>query len=224
MKSEPFIRIPATLPRRLNAHEMNQRGYDVRIDEDRVSVEHRASPRPRTTAILTLAYLGYCQLPAIRRVLADFYHSHDPIIGGFALVLLLIPFLFGITWLFFASGEVMNCDTKELHFAKRRTFGRWHRFRFPSSQIRELHRASRGNPKSRNYTVLTFQYKGRTFDMLEDLSRTDSDRVLLACKSMGVDTVIALDPGEAMLKDIDQRGWFINPLRSDGDQNPSETH
>jgi hypothetical protein len=63
--------------------------------------------------------------------------------------------------------------------------------------------------------VLTFQYDGRTFDMLEYLSDTDSDHVLKACKSMGLDAIVTVDEGAAMLRDIDQRGWFINPLRPD---------
>ncbi len=205
-------------------HETKGRGYRVRIEEDRVSVEHRASFRRSTIAELAILYLCYCLFTDVRKTIVDFYNSHDAVIGGFALLLLLIPFLFGATWLFFASGEVMSCGAQELYFAKRRIWGRWHRFRFPSTEIRELRSTFRGSSKTRIYTVLTFKYNGHTFDILEDLSRTDSDRVLHACKSLGVDTIISIDPGDAMLKDIDQRGWFINPLRTDGDQNPSETH
>lgn len=150
----------------------------------------------------------------------DFYTSRDPFVGGAALMMLLIPFLFGATWLLFASGEVMHCDAQELHLARRRTWGRWHRFRFPSEQVRELRRAFRGSGKNRSFTVLTFQYGGRTFDMLEDLNWTDSDRVLRACRFMGVDTIIPIDEAAGMMKDINRRGWFINPLRPDHDENP----
>ena len=132
--------------------------------------------------------------------------------------MLLIPFFSGATWLFFKSGEVMRCDARELHIARRRTLGHWCRYRFLSPQVRELHRAFRGSGKTGSYTVLTFQYDGQTFDMLEELSYTDSDRILQACKSMGLDAIIPVDNAAAMLSDIDKRGWFINPLRPDHDE------
>jgi hypothetical protein len=81
----------------------------------------------------------------------------------------------------------------------------------------ELRRASRGTSRSRNFTVLTFGYEGRTFDMLEELTLADSDRVLKACKSMGLDSKIVIDESAAMLHDIDKRGWFVNPLKPDRD-------
>jgi hypothetical protein len=196
---------------------VKKRGYTVRIEQARVSVEHRASFRPRTTVLLVIAYLCYCLLPAVRKVLADFYFHRDPVVGGFALVMLLIPFLFGATWLFFVSGEVMHCDAQELRFARRRSLGRWHRFQFPSVDVKELQKAIRGGSKTRHYTVLTFRYGGKKYDMLENLDTADSDRVLKACKAMGLDAIIVLDVGAAMLHDIDKRGWFINPLRSDRD-------
>jgi hypothetical protein len=49
--------------------------------------------------------------------------------------------------------------------------------------------------------------------MLEDMSYTDSDRVLRACQSMGFDVVI--DEADVMLKDIEKRGWWVNPFRTD---------
>lgn len=49
--------------------------------------------------------------------------------------------------------------------------------------------------------------------MLENLTYTDSDRVLRACRSMGINVVI--DEADAMLKDIEKRGWWINPFRTD---------
>ena len=200
---------------------MKQRGYTVQVEQGRVSVEHRASFRSRTLVWLLIAYLCYCLLPDVRKVLTDFYKHRDPVVGGFALLLLLIPVLSGATWLFFASGEVMHCDARELHFARRRTWGRWHRFRFPAGQVRGLQRAFRGSSKSRSFTVLTFQVEGKRYDMLEELSPTDSEHVLKACKAMGLDAVIVVDVGAAMLRDIDQRGWFINPLRPDHEETPS---
>ena len=198
---------------------MKPRGYSVRVERDCLSVEHRASFKPITVAILVVAYLVYCLLPSVRRILTDFFASWDPITGCFALFMLLIPFFTGATWLYFASGEVMYCDAHELRLARRRTLGSWHRFRFSSTQIKELRLAYRGGPRRRNFSVLTFQYGGRAFDMLEEIKRSDSDLVLQACKSMGLDVVISVDPGAAMLDDIDRRGWFINPLRPDRDEN-----
>ncbi len=81
---------------------MKERGYRVRVEEGRVSVEHRASFRPRTITYLAIAYLCYCLLPVVRKILVEFYTSRDPVIGCFALLMCLIPFLFGATWLFFA--------------------------------------------------------------------------------------------------------------------------
>lgn len=198
-----------------------KRGYRVRVEKDNVSVEHRASFRPCTIACMAIAYVCYCLLTSTRKVLTDFFASWDPVIGCFALLLLLIPFLFGATWLFFASGEVMRCDAQELRFARRRSWGRWHHFRFSSAKVRELRRDFRGSGRTRHFTVLTFQYEGRTFDMLEDLSLTDSESVLHACKSMGLDVIIPVDEAAGMLHDIEQRGWFINPLRSDREENPA---
>jgi len=201
--------------------DVKQRGYIVRVEDGHVTVEHRASFRPRTIVWMSVAYGCYCMIPGVRKILVDFYNSHDPVIGCFALFMLLIPFLSGATWFFFRSGEVMYCDAQELRLARRRTWGHWHRLRFSSAQVRELRRASRGNAKSRNFTILTFQYDGRTFDMLEDLNSTDSDRVLRACKSMGIDAIIVVDDAAAMNHDIEQRGWFINPLKPNQDEGNS---
>jgi hypothetical protein len=169
-------------------HSTRSRGYIVHIGEGDIAVEHRASFQPRTIVFMSVAYVCYCLLPAVRGVLVDFYRSHDPVIGAFALLMLLIPFMFGAGLFFFASGEVMRCDMQEMHFAKRRTWGRWHRFRFIPGEIRQLRRTSRGaGSRSRYYTVLTFQHGGRTYDMLEDLDAEQSDKVLQACSAMGVD-------------------------------------
>lgn len=204
--------------------QVKQRGYILRVQPGRVSVEYRASVRGLTTALLSFAYLGYCFVPPVRKALADFYSYRDPVIGGFALVMLLLPLFFKATWLIFTSGEVMHCDARELHFARRRTLGRWHRSRFSSARIRGLTRALRGGGKARSFTVLTFQVDGKQHDMLEDLTHTDAERVLIACKSIGVDVVMPNPQGAAMLRDIDKRGWWINPLRPDHDGKTSEKH
>lgn len=194
---------------------MKTRGYFVRIDAEKVAVEHRASFQPITIVLWVIAYGAYCLFSDVRKLFVDLYHSRDPVIGGFLLLLLLIPFFCGATWLFFASGEVMYCDAHELRFARRRTWGRWHRYRFAAKEVRELRRAFRGGPKRRNFTVLTFQYDGRTFDMLENLNTDDEQRVLHACKALGVDAVITVDDAAAMNKDIQERGWFVNPWKAE---------
>lgn len=192
------------------------RGYIVHTDKEYVSVEHRASFRPRTIVLLSVTYLGYCLLPAVRTVLVDFYRTHDPVVAGFALLMLFIPFMSGAGLLFFASGEIMHCDQQELHFAKRRTWGRWQRFHFATKEIRQLRRTSRGaGSRSRYYTVLTFQHAGRTYDMLENLDPGQSDEILKACRAMGLDVVIASDNSAAMNRDIAERGWLVNPLKPD---------
>lgn len=137
-------------------HSTKSRGYIVHTDEDQVSVEHRASFRPRTIMLMSVVYLCYCLLPAVRGVLVDFYRSHDPVVAGFALFMLLIPIMSGFTFFFFASGEVMRCDARELHFAKRRTWGRWHRFRFASQEVREIHLASRAEAERATTLFLAF--------------------------------------------------------------------
>ncbi len=158
--------------------------------------------------MLSIAYLCYCLLPAVRKPFAAFYRSHDPVFAGFALLMLLIPFMSGAGLLFFASGEVMSCDTQELCFAKRRTWGRWHRFRFPAKEVRQMRRTSRGaGSRSRYYTVLTFQHRGRTYDMLEDLDPESSEQILKACKALGLDAIIVVDQNAAMNRDIAARGW-----------------
>ncbi len=200
----------------MRSRPLKARGYTVRINTDHVLVEHRASFRQRTIVMLSIAYLCYCLLPAVRKPFAAFYRSHDPVFAGFALLMLLIPFMSGAGLLFFASGEVMSCDTQELCFAKRRTWGRWHRFRFPAKEVRQMRRTSRGaGSRSRYYTVLTFQHRGRTYDMLEDLDPESSEQILKACKALGLDAIIVVDQNAAMNRDIAARGWLINPLRSE---------
>ncbi len=168
-------------------HSIKSRGYIVHTDEGHVSVEHRASFRPRTIMLMSVVYLCYCLLPAVRSVLADCYRSHDPVAVVFALFILLIPIMSGFTLFFFASGEVMRCDAREIHFAKRRTWGRWHRFRFASQEVREIHLASRGGGRARYYTVLSFQHGKRNYDMLEDMDSQSSARILKALAGMGLD-------------------------------------
>jgi hypothetical protein len=149
-------------------------------------------------------------------VFRDFYFSHDPVTACFAIFFLVIPFVSGATWLFFSSGEVFRCGAHELRFARRRTLGRWHRFSFSSKEVKGLQRTFRGGPKRRSYMVLTFDSAGRVFDILEEIDLQDSERILEACKAMGLDvTLPASDPGAHMLRDIDQRGWWVNPLKSD---------
>ncbi len=200
---------------------MEQRGYRVRVEAESVEVEHRASFRPRTLCLLAIAYVAYCCLPAVRRPLMDFIHSPDLFVAAILLLMLLIPWIGGVTWLMFASGEVLRCDRKELRFATRKTFGHWHRYRFATAEVERMERIIYGGPKRRTYPVLTFKVQGRSYRMLEDISDEDSDRILNACKAMGYDVFID-QVGKAMLRDIEKRGWWVNPMRPDnyGTQNP----
>ena len=72
--------------------------------------------------------------------------------------------------------------------------------------------------------MLTFKVNEKRHEMLEELSPADSDRVLHACKAMGLDVKIVVDVGAAMLRDIERRGWFINPFRADEDENTPKSH
>ncbi len=185
-------------------------------------VEHRAS-LGASLGLLVFVYLCYCLLPDVRKTLVEFYASHDASAAAAALILLIIPMLTGVSWFRFASGEVLYCDRNELRFARRRAWGRWHRFRFASGEVKELHRTFRGSAKSRGYSVLTFDVQGQVHDMLENLNYTDSDRVLRACRSMGYDVAID-ETADAMLKDIEKRGWWINPFRTDDLGDSSKNH
>jgi hypothetical protein len=193
---------------------MKKPKYRVRVQNGSVIVEHRASFGPAAFSLLLLGYLCYCLLPEVKDTLGNFYTSHDPVMGVFAFFLLCIPALAGLSWFRFASGEVLYCGRNELRLARRRTWGRWHRFRFPAQEVKKFRRVIRGTSKSRNYPVLTFDVQAQTYDILEDLGYTDSDRVLRACRAMGFD-VITDEVGDAMLKDIEKRGWWINPFRTD---------
>lgn len=201
---------------------MKKYGYRVRVEDGSVIVEHRASFSRVVLGPLLLCYMCLMVLPEVRRALVEFYASPNASAAVSSLLFLVVPVVTGVSWLMFASGEVLYCDRKELRFARRRIWGRWHRFRFASSQVRKLHRAIRGSGKTRNYSVLTFEVQGRTYDMLEELSYTDSDRVLRACRSMGFDVVID-ETADAMMKDIEKRGWWVNPFRTDDLGGPSDS-
>ncbi len=58
--------------------------------------------------------------------------------------------------------------------------------------------------------------------MLENLSYTESDRVLRACRSMGLDVFID-ETADAMMKDIEKRGWWVNPFRTDDLEGSSDS-
>ena len=177
-------------------------------------VEHRVSIGTAVLVPLAMISCTYLVSPDVRRALAEFYASPDFASGVLVFLLLPIPLLFGLSWFRFASGEVLRCDRNELRFARRRMWGSWHRFQFASGQVKKLRRDFRGSGKTRGYSVLTFDVQRQTYDLLENMSYTDSDRVLRACRSMGVDVVID-ETADVMLKDIEKRGWWINPFRTD---------
>ena len=194
---------------------MKKPKYRLRIEAKSVIVEHRVSLGASTLLIFVLGYLScYCIVPDFRKAVMQFCTSASFSTGAALLWPLPILGLSGWSWLRFASGEVLCCDRSELRFAQRRTWGRWHRFRFASRDVKKLQRAIRGSSKSRNYSVLTFDVQGRSYDMLEDMGYTDSDRVLRVCRSMGYEVIID-ETADAMMKDIEKRGWWINPFRTD---------
>jgi len=192
---------------------MKKPNYRVRILDGSVIVEHRVSLGPVALSFLMVGYIGYCSFSGAGQSLVDFYTSRDAATGALALLLLLIPALFVVGWLRFASGEVLCCDRNDLRFARRRMFKHWQRFQFPASDVKQLRRAIRTTGKT-SYSVVTFEVQGRAYDLLENLKYTDCDRVLRACRAMGFDVVID-ETADAMLKDIEKRGWWINPFRTD---------
>lgn len=152
-------------------------------------------------------------------ILASFHAHPDPAVGCVILILLLMPFIPGALWAFFVAGEAMHCDARELRLARRRNLGRWQRSCYSCARIRGLQQAMRRSGRYTYVSVLTFQYDGKTVDMLQSLNWTDTESVLKACKVMGLDAVLLKeDEASAMQRDIDRRGWFINPLHPDNDE------
>ena len=193
-------------------------GYVVRVTAGKVVVEHRAAFQPATLVVLCAVYGLYCVISPVRETSVNFMRTRDPVFAAFVLLFVMLPWASALTWLLFASGEVMRCDRRELHFAKRRTWGRWKRYRFDTAEIKHLHSAWRGGPKRRNYTVLSFVSDGQRYDLLEDLPAEESRDVLEACRAFGVDAVSARvlpDPAVVMKADIAMRGWWVNPWGKD---------
>ena len=192
---------------------MKKPNYRIRVLDGSVIVEHRVSLGNVTLSFLMVGYVFYCWFSGARQSLVDFYTSRDPATGVFALFLLLLPALFVVGWLRSSSGEVLCCDRSELQFARRRMFRRWQRFRFLSGDVKKLRRAVRTAGRT-TYPVLSFEVQGRAYDLLAYMKYTDCDHVLRACRSMGYDVIID-ETADAMMKDIDKRGWWINPFRTD---------
>lgn len=63
--------------------------------------------------------------------------------------------------------------------------------------------------------MLTFTCNGRDWDKFPGIPYTDSEAVLNACRALGIDVYRPVDPAAAMLKDIEERGWWQNPLKPD---------
>ncbi len=59
--------------------------------------------------------------------------------------------------------------------------------------------------------VLSFVYEGKTYDILETISFTASERILTSCKALGVDAVELHDEAAPMFRDIEENGWLVNP-------------
>ncbi|NYF78926.1 hypothetical protein [Granulicella arctica] len=199
---------------------MKPRIYEIRVSADKVSVKYRMPLWNLAIAwIVAALYIGYASICCIRKLV-------EPIAGAsdFSSLLLSLPFalLFAFRSITMISGEVLQCNAHELHLARRRIWGRWQHLHYPSARVRCLQWAVRSAGRS-SYTVLTFQYDGQTIDILKGLTWTDGDRILRACRSMGVDTIID-ETDAAMRRDIDRRGWWVNPLRPDSEQNHPSSH
>lgn len=175
---------------------------------------------PFAVGVPLAAYIFVSIFPVARGSLADFFISGESLDGLFGFLLVAIPVLSVVNWFRFASGEVFRCSRNELLFARRQPFRYWQRFRFAAVEVKGLSRAIRSAGRS-SYPVLSFAVRGRTYDILENMGYTDSDRVLRACKSLGLDVVID-ETADAMLKDIEKRGWWINPFRTDDLGGPSD--
>jgi hypothetical protein len=191
---------------------MKVNGYAVRVEAGAVVVELRRSTAAAVESGCVVLFLA--AMVGLPR-LGDLDRARDASDVAFALSLLLVvPLLAGFGWLRAARGEVMRCDGRELQFARRRMVGRWRRFRFASGEVKELQRGFRSTGKS-GYVVVTFQHDGNWFDMLENIGREDALQVLKACKALGMDVVLPDTSGDAMLRDIEKRGWWVNPLKPD---------
>ena len=189
---------------------MKPRGYSVRIETNHVTVEHRASFRPRTIAILAVLYVCYCLSPSPRNSLLKFLRAGDPVIGCFALFFLAIPLIGGVTWLTFQSGEVFRCDEKTLALGQRRTLGRWHRSTFAKAGT-SLAWTFFFRSKARSYEAIQVDSGGVVIRVLEDLPKTDGCNVLNACSRLG--WKVTLPEILPMNEDIEKRGWFVNPWK-----------
>ena len=193
---------------------MKPRGYTVRIDGKHVVAEHRTTVRPRTAFCIAFAFMVLCLfLP----------HRGLPEFLLLLMVLLVLTIVIFVGVLYRSLNEVLICDAETLHFAKRNLLGRWHRSQFSSTLVRGFQHVFRTQGKERIPT-LTFEYAGQTFYILDYVTYTDSERILNACKSMGIDTISKTDDAAAMLRDIDKRGWFVNPVRPDRPEDHTTTH
>lgn len=193
---------------------MKPRGYKVRIDGKQVVAEHRTTFSPRRAVCIAFASMVLC-LCTPHRGLPELL---------FLLLLIVVPTIALVVGLLYRSlNEVLICDAEELHFAKRNLLGRWHRFQFSSTLVQGFQRVFRKQGRD-SIPTLTFQYAGHTFYILDYVTYIDSERILNACKSMGIDTISKTDDAAAMLRDIDKRGWFVNPLRPDPAEDHTTTH
>lgn len=193
-----------------------QRGYSITIDDGFVSVQHRATytrPRSMLASLFGLAFWTFYSYQV--GPIAMFRATHQVGDGVLAAFYSIGPFLAGAAWIFFSSGEVMTCTPHELRFAHRSTWRRWRRSCYTPQEVQKLQRVFRFLHRNESYLTLTFQHAGRTVDMLQSIPVRDTGLVLQACKAMGWDAVVVVDPGAAMNHDIEQRGWFVNPWRKD---------
>lgn len=167
---------------------MAQRSFTFQIEAGRVFVKHRVPAIWAAMAGLTVILVGLLFLPGAVHLLAEARAGGGFFPGLKAVLELLLP-VFGILiWIRISrGGEVLECDTAELHHARQRMGGGWNRRRFPVSDIQALKIERRAGSRTSSYLLLTFQCKGERVDTLMGIGPEDATRVLKACQSLGVD-------------------------------------
>lgn len=186
--------------------------YEIRMDASRVSIKHRVPLWKNVMLWTFVAYFCGAVIFSISKSISEGFADIAALLAAiFPAILFAFVTLVGSIRL--VSGEVVQCDKQEFHVASRRLWGRWHHRRYRNEQILKLKWAVR-NAGKYTYSVLTFQVGNQTIDILREITWTDADHILRACKSFGIDTLID-ETDAAMRRDIDKRGWWVNPLKPD---------
>jgi hypothetical protein len=180
---------------------MKQRKYIVRLDADHVSIRSRPTPWLWISPVIFLAF-------AIFRVVAA-----GSLVDG-AITFVVIAVIAGVSLLRSPAAESIVFSRARVQDARRSILGRWTRQAFATTEVQRLRREIR-SAGDQSYPVLTFTRNGRDWDKFPGITYTDSEAVLNACRALGIDVYRPVDPAAAMLKDIEERGWWQNPLKPD---------